>query len=330
MLMKALVIDNSSGSPVMKPADRPKPVPRPHELLVRVEATALNRADLLQKAGRYPVPEGASEIPGLEMAGRVAETGADVDNFEVGDFVFGLLSGGGYAEYCVIPNDHAMPKPENLSFEEAAGIPETFLTAYQALSWIGKITERETVLIHAGASGVGTSAIQLAKQIFNARVIVTAGSREKLDLCRSLGADYAINYKTENFADIIENEIGELAVNLVLDFIGAPYWENNIRVLALDGRMVHLGLLGGAKVEQMNLSHVLRKRLSIRGSTLRNRSDEYKAKLTREFFDAARPRIESKRVKPVIDSVFDWKDVELAHQRMKRNENAGKIILTGM
>lgn len=328
--MKTLVVDTASGTPVMQQGTHPKPIPKSNELLVKIEATALNRADLLQKAGNYPVPDGASPILGLEMAGRVEETGEEVIDFEEGDLVFGLLSGGGYAEYCVIPDDHAMPIPETLSFEEAAGIPETFLTAYQALYWNGDISEGETVLIHAGASGVGTSAIQLAKEIFNARIIVTAGSSEKLDLCRSLGADIAINYKTVNFADIIEDEIGELVVNLILDFVGAPYWEKNLQVLAMDGRMVHLGLLGGAKVEQVNLSQVLRKRLTIRGSTLRSRSNEYKALLTEEFMDMAMDLIDSKQIKPVIDSIFDWNDVEMAHQRMKNNENAGKIILNGM
>ncbi|NBC27032.1 MAG: zinc-binding dehydrogenase [Bacteroidetes bacterium] len=328
--MKALLVDNSSGKPVMKQGEHPMPKPNPNELLVKVEATALNRADLLQKAGNYPVPDGASPILGLEMAGRVETTGPEVTEYEEGDLVFGLLSGGGYAEYCVIPEAHAMPIPDLLSFEEAAGIPETFLTAYQGLFWIGEIMEGETVLIHAGASGVGTSAIQIAKQLFDARVIVTAGSSEKLDLCRELGTNLAINYKTEDFAEVIEEEIGSSSVDVILDFIGAPYWEQNIRVLAMDGRMIHLGLLGGAKTEDLNLANILRKRLTIRGSTLRNRNDEYKAMLTGEFADTALDLVESKQIKPVIDSVFDWNDVEKAHQRMKNNENAGKIILNGM
>ena len=328
--MKALIVDNTSGKPEMKPGEYPAPEPSPYELLVKIEATALNRADLLQKSGNYPVPDGVSPILGLEMAGRVEKTGEEVTEFEEGDLVFGLLSGGGYAEYCTIPASHAMPMPESLSFEEAAGISETFLTAFQGLLWNGEIFDEETVLIHAGASGVGTSAIQIAKQIFNARVIVTAGSSQKLDLCRSLGADLAINYKTENFADVIEDETGKSSVDLILDFVGSPYWEKNIRVLAMDGRMVHLGLLGGATVEEMNLGQILRKRLIIRGSTLRNRSKEYKALLTEQFLDEAFELIESKQMKPVIDSVYDWKDVEKAHQKMKNNENAGKIILTGM
>ncbi|CAN5471441.1 NAD(P)H-quinone oxidoreductase [soil metagenome] len=328
--MKVLDVDRSTGNPLMKFAYNPKPEPGPHELLVKIEATALNRADLLQKAGKYPVPDGASPILGLEMSGRVAETGENITLFEEGDLVFGLLSGGGYAEYCVIPEAHAMPIPESLSFEEAAGISETFLTACQGLLWNVEISDDETVLIHAGASGVGTSAIQIAKLLFNARVIVTAGSIEKLNLCKSLGADIGINYKTEEFADVIEKEIGESSVDLILDFVGSPYWHQNIQVLAIDGRMVLLGLLGGASVDKMNLGTILRKRLTIRGSTLRNRSDEYKALLTEEFMDVVYESIVSKQIKPVIDSIYNWEDTEDAHQRMKQNKNAGKIILTGM
>lgn len=328
--MKALLVDSSSGKPVMVPGEYPKPEPGKNEILVKIEATALNRADLLQKKGNYPVPEGESPILGLEMSGVVAEVGVKVSRFKKGDLVFGLLSGGGYAEYCVVNEDLAMPIPDSLSMEEAAAMPETFLTAWQSLYWSGELKDKETVLIHAGASGVGTSAIQVAKQIFNAQVIVTAGSFEKLELCRSLGADLGINYKTEDFAEIIEAEFGKGAVNLILDFVGSPYWHQNIAVLSMDGRLVHLGLLGGAAVENMNLVHILRNRLTIRGSTLRNRSDEYKALLTGEFMDVVYEYVNDGRIKPVIDSVYDWKDVEAAHRRMKENKSAGKIVLTGM
>ncbi|MEX0906083.1 MAG: NAD(P)H-quinone oxidoreductase [Balneolaceae bacterium] len=326
--MKVLLINSSSTPPKMIPGEHPKPEPAPHELLVKIEATALNRADLLQKAGKYPVPKGASPILGLEMAGIVEAAGEGVERYEPGDAVFGLLSGGGYAEYCTIHEQMAMPVPESLSFEEAAAIPEVFLTAWQALLWEGEIFEGETVLIHAGASGVGTAAIQLAKE-FGARVITTS-SKKKTELCRELGADVAIDYKNRNFADVIETETGKNAVNLVIDFIGAPYWEDNIRILAMDGRVVYLSMLGGASVEKMSLVPVLRKRLTFRGSTLRNRSDDYKTELTEEFSDAAFELIESGKIVPVIDSVYDWQDVEKAHERMKTSQNAGKIVLTGM
>ena len=194
--MKALIVDNASGTPVMIPGTHDKPEPGPNELLVKIKATALNRADLLQKAGNYPVPDGASPILGLEMAGFVEKCGSEATRFSGGDKVMGLLPGGGYAEYCIIHEDHAMPVAKNLSYEKAAAIPEVFLTAYQGLSWMGELYDNEIVLIHAGASGVGTAAIQIAKQAYNATVIVTAGSESKLDLCRSLGADVGINYKT--------------------------------------------------------------------------------------------------------------------------------------
>lgn len=328
--MKALIVDNASGTPVMVPGTHEKPAPGPNELLVKIEATAVNRADLLQKAGNYPVPDGAPPILGLEMAGIVEETGSDAQRFGPGDHLMGLLPGGGYAEYCVIRDDHAMAKPASLSFEEAAAIPEVFLTAYQGLFWIGELFDDETVLIHAGASGVGSAAIQLAGQISGTTIITTAGKESKLDLCRELGADLGINYEHNSFKTVIENEFGSSAVDVILDFVGAPYWHQNIDVLAMDGRLVHLGLLGGSSVDNMNLGTILRKRLSIRGSTLRNRSDEYKALLTKEFTEYFAESFDNGSIRPVIDSVYEWEEAEEAHQRMKRNENAGKIVLTGM
>ena len=328
--MKALIVDNASGTPVIVPGTHDKPEPGPDELLVKVEATALNRADLLQKKGNYPVPEGASPILGLEMAGIVEENGSSSNRFEAGDHVMGLLPGGGYAEYCVIKENHAMPVPGSLSFEEAAAIPEVFLTAFQGLFWLGELFEDETVLIHAGASGVGSAAIQLASQTPGSTIAATAGTEEKLELCKKLGANIAINYKEKDFADVIEEAHGSSPVDVILDFVGAPYWHQNIRLLAMDGRLVHLGLLGGAKTENLDLGKILRKRLTIRGSTLRNRPDEYKALLTSEFSDHFLENFDDGTLRPVIDSVYDWHDAEEAHQRMSNNMNAGKIILTGM
>lgn len=328
--MKALLIDEDSDQPKMKVGEFPDPNPAPHEILVKVEATALNRADLLQKAGKYPVPEGASPILGLEMSGVVEKVGSEVAKFEEGDRVFGLLSGGGYAEYCTIHENMAMSIPDELSFEEAAGIPEVFLTAFQAIDWLGELSNQETILIHAGASGVGTSAIQLAKHLYDSRIITTAGTDEKNELCESLGSDLSINYKEENFSDVIESEFGKDCVDLIIDFVGSPYWDMNNKILGLDGRLIYLSMLGGAKVDQVNLVPILRKRLTIQGSTLRNRSDEYKMKLTKEFKQHALKYFKDGTIKPIIDSVFDWNDVEEAHSKMKNNLNAGKIILTGM
>jgi putative PIG3 family NAD(P)H quinone oxidoreductase len=328
--MKALIVNRQGKKPVMKPDEHPKPQPGENELLVKIEATALNRADLLQKAGKYPPPEGASPVLGLEMAGYVEETGSNVTRFSAGDRVCGLLAGWGYAEYCTIREDHAMPVHEEYSFEEAAAIPEVFLTAFQALIWLGELKNGETALIHAGASGVGTAAIQLARQLCNARVAVTAGSEEKLKLCGSLGAVLLINYKEQSFSDIIETEFGTESVDLTIDFVGSPYWHNNIRVLRMDARVVYLSMLGGAAVEKMSLAPVLRKRLSIRGSTLRNRPDEYKARLVADFSRQTEELFQKGMLRPVIDSVFDWRDVEKAHKHMGDNKNAGKIILNGM
>lgn len=328
--MKALIVDNASGTPVMVPGTHKKPEPAQNELLVKVEATALNRADLLQKTGNYPVPDGASPILGLEMAGIVEEAGSEAHRFKAGDHVIGLLPGGGYAEYCVIRDDHAMAKPPSLSFEEAAAIPEVFLTAFQGLFWIGELFDDETVLIHAGASGVGTTAIQLARQTTGTTIITTAGTEAKLDICLNLGADLAINYKREEFDESIKKEFGDSTVDVVLDFVGAPYWHQNMKVLAMDGRLVHLGLLGGTTVEKMDLSTIMRKRLTVRGSTLRNRSDDYKARLSKEFTEQFSDMFDEGILRPVIDSVYEWEEAEEAHQRMKQNKNAGKIVLTGM
>ncbi len=328
--MKALLVNNQSNEPVMEFGDYQTPEPKENELLVKVKSTALNRADLLQKKGKYPVPEGESPILGLEMSGIVESVGKGVKKFREGDRVFGLLGGGGYAEYCTIHEDLALSIHDFISFEEAAAIPEVFLTAYKALMWLGELKEGETVLIHAGASGVGTAAIQLAKHIKKAQIAVTAGSKEKLDLCRSLGSTLQINYREQDFADKIKDRFGENSIDLIIDFVGSPYWENNISSLGIDGRIVYLSMLGGAKVKQMDLVPILRKRLTIRGSTLRNRSLDYKKQLTKEFWSNTRDLFEKEKLAPVISAIFDWADVEKAHQMMSDNKNAGKIILNGM
>lgn len=327
--MKAVVVHNPGKNSSLAIEEVPRPQPGKGELLVKIKATALNRADLHQRSGNYPPPEGASDILGLEMAGLVEEAGLNT-RYEAGDAVYALLPGGGYAEYCVIPDRMAMPIPENLDFTEAAAIPETFLTAYQAIHWIGELKRGSTILIHAGGSGVGTSAIQLARNLFNAQVVTTAGKEHKLQTCRELGAELAINYKTQDFAQIINRELGDNAVNLVIDFIGAPYWDKNIDVLGMDGRLVYLSFLGGHTLEQVSLAPLLKKRLKLMGSTLRSRSDNYKIKLTEEFLDNTGDLIESRIIKPVIDRVFDWEDTDEAHRYMHNNRNTGKIVLTGM
>lgn len=328
--MKAIQIVQQNAKETAEIGETPTPVPAGNEILVKIKATALNRADLLQRTGNYPPPEGAPEILGLEMAGIVAKVGSEVSRWEEGDPVFSLLPGGGYAEYCTVHENMAMPIPENISFKEAAAIPETFLTAFQALVWLGELEQEERVLIHAAGSGVGTSAIQLAKHLFDARIVATAGKQHKLDTARELGARFAYNYDTQNFADEIRNDIGTDAIDLIIDFVGAPYWQKNIKVLSMDGRLVYLSFLGGHKLEEVSLAPLLKKRLTIMGSTLRSRPQEYKIDLSREFANRTLSLFADGTLAPVIDSTFDWSHTEEAHRRMQDNKNTGKIVLTGM
>lgn len=239
----------------------------------------------------------------------------------------GLVNGGGYAEYAVMPANRALKIPDNLSFEEAAAIPEVFLTAYQTLYWIGKLKRHETVLIHAGASGVGTAAIQLAKQVSDAKVIVTAGSKEKLEFCKQLGADTLINYKEQSFdEEVLQATDGE-GVDVILDFIGASYWEKNLASIKKAGRWVLIGVLGGGVVEKVNLMELMAKYVQLSGTLLTPRSDEYKADLTKEFAEVVMPHLERGNIKPIIDTVFPIEEVATAHNYMEENRNIGKIIL---
>ncbi|MBD3306461.1 zinc-binding dehydrogenase [candidate division KSB3 bacterium] len=325
--MQAVLVNEAGDADHLTLGSYPMPRPAEDELLVKVKATALNRADVMQRQGLYPPPKGASPILGLEMAGVVETVGSQCQGWQPGDRVFGLLPGGGYAEYAVIPGAMAMPIPEHFSFEDAAAITEVFLTAYQCLFWIARLQAGETVLIHAGASGVGTAAIQLVKA-FGARAIVTAGTAQKLDACRNLGADVAINYKEGRFAEKVFEATDGQGVQVILDFVAAAYWEQNLTALAIDGRMVIIAALGGTKVDQVDLGSILKKRLQITGTSLRVRSLEYKIQLTREFADFALPRFADGRLKPVIDRVFAWDAVQEAHRYMEANKNIGKIVLT--
>jgi len=328
--MQAIQVINNDEQNTLEIGTVPDPELSAKTIRVKIKATALNRADLLQRTGNYPPPKGASEILGLEMAGIVDKVGNEVTKWNLGDRVFGLLAGGGYAEYCTIHEDMAMEIPENLPFDKAAAIPETFLTAFQALDWLGKLQEKETVLIHAAGSGVGTSAIQLAHHLYDAQIIATAGKQHKLDAAKELGANFAYNYKQQNYAEEIISDVGPDSVDVVVDFIGKPYWHKNMEVMAMDGRVVYLSFLGGHKIEELSLIPILRKRLSIMGSTLRNRSEQYKIDLTKDFAQKALSLFRTGTLSPVIDSTFDWTDTEQAHQRMQNNKNTGKIVLTGM
>ncbi|PKR85680.1 NAD(P)H-quinone oxidoreductase [Heyndrickxia camelliae] len=322
--MKAVIVDKPGGPEQLKIVEMPTPKPKKGELLIKVETAAINRTDIITREGKAGYA--LNPILGVEIAGTVAETNGN-DTFSIGDRVMGLVNGGGYAEYAVMPADRAMKIPDTLSFEEATGIPEVFLTAYQTLYWIGKLQKQETVLIHAGASGVGTAAIQLAKILSNAKVIVTAGSKRKLEFCRTLGADILINYKEQSFEEEVLKATNGNGVDLILDFIGADYWEKNLASIKQEGRWVLIGILGGSEVEKMNLFSLMSKCVQITGTLLTPRSDEYKAQLTQEFMETVAPYIERKEIMPVIDEAFSLDMVQAAHQHMEDNKNIGKIIL---
>ncbi|WP_442896570.1 NAD(P)H-quinone oxidoreductase [Enterococcus sp. 5H] len=294
------------------------------QLLVKVGAAAINRTDLIaKKTGN--LPQGNS-ILGVEVSGIVVES--DSDSFQVGTRVMGLVNGGGYAEFAVMNAGNAMLLPDSLDFEEGAAIPEVFLTAYQTLFWLGQLKNNEKVLIHAGASGVGTAAIQLVKQLTSAKIFVTAGSVEKLALCQKLGADVLINYHEEDFDRRIEKATAGEGVDVILDFVGASYWKQNLNSLAYDGRMILIGILGGSMVNEVNLMQLLEKRVTITGTLLTPRSDAYKSDLTKEFIEKTSQLFTSGHLKPIVDSTFSLDEVDAAHEYMESNKNKGKIILT--
>ncbi len=323
--MKAILYKDGCIADELTIGEIEKPSPQTKQILVKVNAAGVNRADIMQREGKYPAPKGASPILGLEIAGVVDEVGSEVSNWKKGDKVFGLIPGGGYAQYAVIDEEMAMPLPENLSMTKAAAIPEVFLTAYQALIYYGKIQSGETVLIHAGASGVGTAAIQIAREM-NAHIVVTASSG-KHDVCIMLGAEKAIDYKKEDFYNAVMNYTNNTGVDIIIDFIGGPYLQKNINCLKTDGRLIMLSLLGGGKVSELDIRTMVSKRLSIIGSALRSRSIDYRIKLVKEFSSFALEKFSSGKLKPVIDKIYNWKDVAEAHKRIEANKNIGKIVL---
>ncbi len=325
--MKAVVITRPGGPEVLEYREVPDPVAGPEDLLIRVRATALNRADLLQRMGGYPQPgpKPPFEIPGLEYAGEVVAAGERVEGFAVGDRVMGLLAGGGYAELVVTHSRLAVKVPDALSWEEAGATPEVFITAHDALLQCG-LAAGERVLIHAAGSGVGVAAVQIAKVMGASFVAGTAGSGEKLARAAELGLDLGINYREQDFAEAVLRATDGQGVDVVLDVIGAEYWERNLRVLAVKGRMVIVGLMGGTAA-QANLGVLLQKRLQVRGTTLRARPLEEKAVATRAFEKSVLPHIASGRVKVVIDRVYALRDAAEAHAYMATNANFGKIVL---
>lgn len=323
--MKAVLTEAPGDESVLRVGEAPAPALGAGELRLRVAATAVNRADLLQRQGLYPPPPGASPILGLECAGTVAEVGAGVSGWRVGDRAMALLAGGGYAEEVVVSAGSAMPVPAKLSLEEAAAVPEVFLTAYLNLFELGGLAAGGSALVHGGGSGVGTAAIQLCRAA-GARVFVTAGSDEKCERCRTLGADLAVNYRSESFAERVREATGGRGVDVVLDSIGAAYLADNLGVLAVGGRLVLIGLMGGAKAE-LGLGALLVRRLSIVGSTLRTRSAAEKAAIVAGFQARFGDDLAAGRIRPIVDRVLPIEQVADAHRAIKASEHFGKIVL---
>lgn len=323
--MNVIWVSQPGGIEQLVFRERPTPVPRAREVLVKVAATALNRADLLQREGKYPPPPGESPVLGLEVAGTVVERGAEASRWQEGQAVCGLLAGGGYAEYVTVDEGLLMPVPDGIPLETAAAIPEVFLTAFQALKWLAQLKAGERVLIHAGGSGVGTAAIQLARA-WGAEVWITA-SKGKHDTCRALGAQHTIDYQNENFLEVIQAQTHGTGLDVILDFLAAPYVQPNLKALRTDGRLILLALMGGRKAEAVDLLPVLTKRLRIQGSTLRARPLAYKQRLVAAFQEEVLPGFADGRFQPVVDTVFDWKEVRHAHAYMQANRNTGKILL---
>ena len=323
--MQAITFATPGGPEVLRLTEVPDPVPTPEQVLVRVRATALNRADIMQRTGNYPPPPGESDILGLELAGEVEAVGAAVKGIASGDRVFGLVGSGGYAEKAVIDARMAIPIPAGWSFAQAAAVPEVFFTAQETLFTLGGLKEGETVLIHAAASGVGTAGMQMAREA-GARILVTAGSTEKIQRCIELGATAGCNYKERAFADWVKEVTKGQGVDLIEDFIGAAYWDQNLRCLKTGGRLVLVGLMGGAKVEA-NLGLLMTKRLQVFGSVLRSRPLADKIAITQRFRIHWLPLLAAGRIKPIIDRVFPLAQASDTHRYMEENRNFGKIIL---
>ncbi len=323
--MKAIEIRETGGPEVLQQVERPRPTPGAGEVLIKVTAAGVNRPDVFQRLGLYPPPPGASDLPGLEVSGIVAETGTGVRRFRPGDKVVALLGGGGYAEYAVAPEVTTLPAPSGLPLEDAAGLPETVFTVWSNVFERAHLDRGEWLLVHGGASGIGTTAIQLAKA-FDAHVIVTAGSDEKCRACEELGADRAINYRREDFVEGVHEATGGRGVDVVLDMVGGDYIPRNISCLADDGRHVSIAFLHGPKA-QVNFLPVMRRRLTLTGSTLRPRPLSFKEALAQEVERLVWPVIGEGRLRPVIDSRFPLKDAAEAHRRMEEGAHIGKVLL---
>ena len=324
--MTVIGISKPGGPEVLLPETRAVPTPGADEILIKVMAAGVNRPDVAQRMGHYPPPPGASDLPGLEVAGEVVAVGQNAKRHKLGDRVMSLVAGGGYAQYCIAQDAQAMTVPPSLPIEQAGALPETLMTVWHNVFERGGLKDGETLLIHGGSSGIGTMAIQLAKA-FGATVIVTVGSKEKADACTRLGADHAINYKTQDFVAEVKTITGGHGVNVILDMIGGDYIERNYEAAAVDGRVVQIAFLGGPKAT-VNFTRLMVKRLTHTGSTLRPRSNADKAKMVAAIEEKVMPLIRSGRIKPLMDSRFPLEKAADAHARMETSEHIGKIVLT--
>ena len=323
--MTVIGISKPGGPEVLLPETRAVPTPGPGEILIKVQAAGVNRPDVAQRSGSYPPPPGASDLPGLEVAGEVAAVGPGVARHKVGDKVMSLVAGGGYAQYCIAQDAQAMAVPPSLSMLEAGAIPETLMTVWHNVFERGALQPGETLLIHGGSSGIGTMAIQLAKA-FGSKVIVTVGSKDKADACLKLGAISAINYKTEDFVAEVKSATNGAGANVILDMVAGDYVERNYDAAAVDGRIVQIAVLAGAKVT-VNIAKLMVKRLHHTGSTLRPRSNADKAAMVAAIEAKVMPLLREGRIKPLMDSTFPLEKAADAHRRMETSEHIGKIVL---
>lgn len=323
--MRAIEIREPGGPEVLVPTNRPTPTASDTQLLIKVAAAGVNRPDCLQRQGAYPPPPGASDIPGLEIAGEVEAVGKAVSRFKIGDKVCALVPGGGYAEFCVVDETNALPAPNGLTMIEAAAIPETFFTVWHNVFQRGGLKAGESFLVHGGTSGIGTTAIQLAKA-FGARVFATAGSEAKCAAMLDLGADLAINYKESDFVEVVKEATGGKGVDLILDMVGGDYISRNYQAAAVDGRIVQIAFLNGRKAE-VDFSLLMMKRLTHTGSTLRARDIAFKAAIAGDLRQHVWPLLNDRKVLPAMDSIYPMEQAAAAHQRMEDGDHIGKIVL---
>ncbi|MFV0298004.1 MAG: NAD(P)H-quinone oxidoreductase [Hyphomicrobiaceae bacterium] len=323
--MTAVSIDGKGGPEVLKPSTVDVPAVSDGQILIKVAAAGVNRPDVQQRLGAYPPPKGHSPLPGLEVAGEVVGVGKGVTRYRAGDTVCALVNGGGYAEYCVAEDAQTLPAPKGMSLTEAAGLPETVFTVWNNVFDRGRLAAGEWFLVHGGTSGIGTTAIQMAKA-FGAKVMTTAGSADKVAFCRSLGADVAIDYKTDDFVKVAREVTGGHGIDVTLDMVGGDYTERNIIAAAEDGRIVQIAVLGGAEVK-INVARVMMKRLTLTGSTLRPRTREVKARFARDIEERVWPLVAAGKLKVVVDSTYPLAEAAAAHRRMETSQHIGKIML---